>query len=169
VYQESKPLAIVNIQGKGRGIITKTDVTQGEAILRFSGHLVTGKEVRNPNAALQVDQDLFLESQGAIDESLNHSCNPNCYVDFEDLTLRALKDIRHGEELTFDYNTSEYDLMQQDCAFLCHCGSKNCIGNINGFRYAPLEHRKRIEQLLSPFLRRKREKDTWSHGPKKSR
>jgi hypothetical protein len=169
VYLQMKPLYIVNIQGKGQGVVTKKDITQGEKILRFSGQQVTGKEVRNPNTALQVDQDLFLESDGANDECLNHSCNPNCYIDFEDLTLRALKDIRRGEELTFDYNTSEYDLIDQGCAFLCLCGSKHCIGDINGLKYAPLGHRKRIEHLLSPFLRRKMQKETPPHDPKRFR
>ena len=140
----------------------------GETILRFSGQLVTGEEVRNPNAALQVDQDLFLESEGANDENLNHSCHPNCYVDFGDLTLRALEDIRPGEELTFDYNTSEYNLIDQGCTFLCHCGAENCIGHIKGFRYAPLKHRKRISRRLSPFLRRKMQRETRPHDSRDS-
>ncbi len=162
-------LFIVNTQAKGQGVATKEDITQGETILRFSGELITGREVENPNAALQVDRDLFLQSEGAIDDNLNHSCNPNCYVDFENLTLRALKDIKRGDELTLDYNASEYDLVEQGCAFLCHCGSKNCIGSIKGFRYAPVGHKMRMEQLLSPFLRRTMKREMWRREPKRSR
>jgi hypothetical protein len=169
VHQETVSLSIVHLQGKGRGIVTNNDITQGETILEFGGHLVTRRNLRNPNAALQIDEDLFLESDGAIDESLNHSCRPNCYVDFDHLTLVALKNIRRGNELTFNYNASEYDLIDQGCAFVCSCGSETCIGRITGFKHAPLEHKKTIEPLLAPFLRRKMEKETCSDDVKQPR
>jgi uncharacterized protein len=38
---------------------------------------------------------------------VNHSCRPNCYSDIVDdrIWIRALRNIRPGEELTYDYNT----------------------------------------------------------------
>ena len=155
----SKFITIINTVNKGRGIIARKQISKGEVIVNFFGELVPREKVQIPNAALQLDEDLFLESDGTIDENLNHSCNPNCYIDFGRLTLVALKDIPKGEELTFDYNTSEYDLIDQDCSFTCLCGSRDCIGNIKGFRYLPLGHKKKIEFFLSPFLRKKWEEE----------
>ena len=153
-------ISIINNGNKGRGVVAGKHVGKGESILKFFGDLVPRKKVKNPNAALQLDEDLFLKSNGTIDESLNHSCNPNCYIDFEELTLVALKDIHKGEELSFDYNISEYDLIEQDCSFTCLCGSQNCIGEVKGFKYLPLSHKKKIEPFLSPFLKRKMEEST---------
>lgn len=59
---------------------------------------------------------------------INHSCNPNC----EPQCIRghiwviAIRDIKPGEELNYDYG---YDL---DHFFdhPCRCGSKNCVGYI---------------------------------------
>ena len=125
--------------------------------MEFFGEVVVRRSLWNPNAALQIDKDLFLESNGAIDECLNHSCRPNCYIDFKNLTLAALRNIRRGDELTFNYNTSEYDLIDQGCAFVCTCGSDTCIGYVAGFKHAPPEHRKSIQPILAPYLRRMQE------------
>ena len=148
-------ITIIKTKSKGLGIVARKHIRRGERILKFLGELVLQEEVRNPNAALQLDGNLFLESDGSIDENLNHSCNPNCYVDFRQLTLVALKEIQKGEELTFDYNTSEYDLIDQGCSFTCLCGSLNCVGEVKGFRCLPVDHKKKIEPFLSPFLKRK--------------
>lgn len=45
--------------------------------------------------------------RGNVARFINHSCRPNCYVHIIDQTIwiRAAKNIRRGEELTYDYNT----------------------------------------------------------------
>ena len=131
----NRAVRVVDTREKGRGLIAVEEIRKGETILKITGELVPREKVKNPNAALQVDEDLFLESDGTIDENLNHSCDPNCQVDFGSLCLVALKDIAGGEELTFDYNTSEYDLVDQGCAFSCCCGTANCVGHLRGFKY----------------------------------
>lgn len=146
---------VINSENKGLGIVAGKHIKQQEIILKFSGELVPQGKVKNHNAALQLGENLFLESHGAVDERLNHSCSPNCYINFTQLTLIALKAIKTGEELTFDYNTSEYDLIDQGCSFTCLCGSQDCIGNIKGFKYLPISRKKKIELFLSPFLKEK--------------
>ncbi len=44
---------------------------------------------------------------GNVARFINHSCRPNCYVQVvgETIWIRAAKNIRRGEELTYDYNT----------------------------------------------------------------
>ena len=44
---------------------------------------------------------------GNVARYINHACRPNCYVDIEGrhIWIRASRDIRRGEELTYDYNT----------------------------------------------------------------
>ena len=44
---------------------------------------------------------------GNIARFINHSCTPNCYFEVTDKTIwiRAKRDIRRGEEITYDYST----------------------------------------------------------------
>lgn len=59
---------------------------------------------------------------------INHSCDPNCeaWIDGEKIFVHALKSIKAGEELTFDYG---FDI---DCYedHPCRCGSRKCVGYI---------------------------------------
>ena len=60
---------------------------------------------------------------------INHSCDPNCEVYGSGLKVwvYAIKDIKKGEELTYDYGFS-FDENFKD--FPCRCGSKKCVGYI---------------------------------------
>lgn len=60
---------------------------------------------------------------------LNHHCEPNAVI--EGRSLRALRDILPGEGVTFDYNTTEWEMAEP---FDCHCGSPRCMGRITGRR-----------------------------------
>jgi SET domain-containing protein len=44
---------------------------------------------------------------GNVARFINHSCTPNCYFEVVDKTIwiRAARNIRRGEELTYDYRT----------------------------------------------------------------
>ncbi len=60
---------------------------------------------------------------------LNHSCAPTCRV--EGRRLVALRDLAAGEELTFDYNATEWSMAEP---FHCVCGV--CGGSIvRGFAH----------------------------------
>ena len=60
---------------------------------------------------------------------INHSCDPNCETTEIDgrVWIVAIRDIKAGEELTYDYML--YDGAEDDPA-PCHCGSKDCRGTM---------------------------------------
>ena len=60
---------------------------------------------------------------------LNHHCNPNVVVDMERLELRAIRDIAPGEDLTFFYPSTEWEMAEP---FACLCGDMQCLGMISG-------------------------------------
>jgi len=146
-------ITIIKTKNKGNTIISLRDIKKGEIIFKFIGKLKPQKEANKES--LQIDENLFLESTEFFDDNLNHNCNPNCYIDFKNLNLIAKRDIKNGEELSFDYHTSEYDLIDQGYPFKCHCGSNNCIGKIKGFRF--LSNRKKEERMefVSPYIKKK--------------
>jgi len=78
---------------------------------------------------------------------LNHSCDPNAAV--RERQLIAVRPIHPGEDLTFNYNTTEYDMASP---FACHCGSLFCAGQIRGFKYLDRQERERLRPLLNPHL-----------------
>ena len=57
---------------------------------------------------------------------INHSCVPNCEARMEDerIWIVALRDIRAGEELSFNYGYDLQDYEEHPCA----CGAANCVG-----------------------------------------
>ena len=57
---------------------------------------------------------------------LNHSCGPNCDAEQADghIWIVARRDIRAGEEITFNYG---YELESYQ-EHPCNCGAANCIG-----------------------------------------
>jgi hypothetical protein len=59
----------------------------------------------------------------------NHSCDPNVFFDTQVMQLMALKEIKPGDEFTFFYPSTEWDMAQP---FECLCGSEKCLKNISG-------------------------------------
>ncbi|MEK6932743.1 MAG: SET domain-containing methyltransferase [Nanoarchaeota archaeon] len=137
-----------------KGLFAKKIIKKGETIFHFDGQMGDGAHTNAE--ALQIDEDKFLESTAKFDDFLNHSCNPNCCIDWQILNLVALKNIQKDEELSFNYNVSEYDLLEGgNFTFKCKCGSKNCLKEIKGFKYLTHIQRKEIQKFISPFLKNK--------------
>ena len=84
---------------------------------------------------IQIGKDKHIANLDML-SYLNHSCRPNTVFEAESLTLRAIKNISNGEEITFFYPSTEWIL---DRPFLCHCGFHECLGLINGAKFLPLE------------------------------
>ncbi len=104
--------------------------------------------------SMQIDDGVHIEATDpdALENYLNHSCKPNGYIEFRDLTYRALSPIESGEELTFNYKTTEWNMAK---GFQCLCGHNGCYGHIIGFKYLTYDQQKGIEPWLSPFLKKK--------------
>ncbi|GDY28994.1 SET domain-containing protein-lysine N-methyltransferase [Gandjariella thermophila] len=79
---------------------------------------------------------------------MNHSCEPNAMIRGRDVF--ALRTAEPGEEITFDYHTTEYELAEP---FDCRCGSARCVGRVRGFRFLSTAQRERIRPWLADHLR----------------
>ena len=61
---------------------------------------------------------------------MNHSCDPNCDTDIIDgkIWIRSYKNIKKGDELTYDYGfTFDTDDFRDH---VCKCGTRKCVGFI---------------------------------------
>ena len=113
----------------------------GEAIERWTIILMLrGKELSKPTrTSIQVRDKHIEDPRGGY---INHHCEPNAYIEIlpdfvgadpgsqNATTLVAIviakKDIGKGEEITFDYETTETELMEP---FRCDCHGRWISGN----------------------------------------
>lgn len=136
--------------------VARQNIPAGELVLLINGTLVD----RPSRWTIQIGARRHITARDLpLKEMLrrypwrftNHSCDPNsCVVGRR---LVALRDIRAGEEISFNYNTTEYELAEP---FSCHCGSPRCAGTIRGFRYLTQAERESLLPQLAPHLRRRR-------------
>jgi|TARA_B110000914_G_C15399678_1_gene416527 SET domain-containing protein len=122
-----------------RGLYASTNIKKDKIVIYYKGKLITKNETeKNPKYDNEKAIYLFnLNSRYDLDGDfeyntarlINHSCNPNCEVAGKGLKLWifAIKDIKKGEELSYDYGFG-YDENYKD--YVCKCGSKNCCGYI---------------------------------------
>lgn len=62
-------------------------------------------------------------------EYANHSCDPNIFFDTTTMQVICIKDIRPGDEITFFYPSTEWDMAEP---FACHCNAYDCLYQIQG-------------------------------------
>jgi SET domain-containing protein len=73
--------------------------------------------------------------QGNDARWINHSCDPNCETEETDkgrVFIEALRDIRSGEELNYDYCLiiDEKLTKKLKAQYACRCGAANCRGTM---------------------------------------
>lgn len=141
----------------GLGVFTKVHIPEGTAVFEFGGPSVPWSRVPPDARYLQVGPDEFVvEDRGAdyIENYVNHSCQPNLGFVGGSLRMRAIRDIRPGEELFWDYTTSMHE---PGSASECRCGAANCRRVIRSYR----EESPAVRQQLAPItLAYLRETDT---------
>jgi hypothetical protein len=120
---------------------------------------ITGRETTVPTRySLQVGPALHLDQECARDEFdlvrryfwryLDHHCDPTTVI--RDREVFAVRDIAEGDGVTFNYNTTEYDMAEP---FRCHCGSARCVGTVRGARHLTRAQRVELARWLPDYLR----------------
>jgi hypothetical protein len=78
---------------------------------------------------VQTGIDTHITLQPEFLQYINHSCDPSVFFDTGSLELICLKPLQPGDELTFFYPSTEWDMSQP---FVCNCQSAQCLQLING-------------------------------------
>ena len=143
--------------GKGSGSFAIEKITKGEVVASFGGFAVGQKDLKDYSTdrvarSLQLDEANYLLS-GPLPEPgdmINHSCEPNCGA-FGTSSVKAMTDIKIGEELTFDYAMTDSSVYDQ---FDCACSKSNCRGKITGKDWQKSELQEKYNNYFSAFISR---------------
>lgn len=129
----------------GTGIFAKRRIHWGARVIEYIGKRLLHSELMQEIAAgrpesvylFKVHAGVSIDGAIGGNESrfINHSCEPNCEANvFDDrVYIYALRDIRRGEELTFDYQLRRTFLATEetDSSYLhCLCGAATCRGTM---------------------------------------
>ena len=120
----------IKTENKFRSLISKRAYAKGELICEIPTEKIVNKANR---FTVQIGRDRHTDV-GKL-AALNHSCDPNVILDTEHLLMYACKDIEKGDELSFFYPATEWEM---DAPFICLCGSSSCIHVVAGARFLPL-------------------------------
>ena len=131
-----------------KGLFAIADVRKNEVLITYDGPIID----HATRYSIQIDDHKHIEGTEESNAFLNHSCAPNAYVDWSGVSLRALRDLQAGEEITCNYLTTDYELHEK---FLCTCGSPSCYGEIKGFKYLTRRQQLGLEPFLPSFMKRK--------------
>lgn len=105
---------------------------------------------------MELENNIYIDASRLGNQArfINHSCHPNCIVerwnihDEERVCIFASKNIRAGEELTYNY---DFDYWPQ--AMECHCGAFHCISKRNHKRNEKDSSSKKRRKLSKGSMR----------------
>lgn len=137
--------------GTGEGLFAKENFKTGDLIFTWEGVLKKG---RYPyyvgHRWLQIEKCQWIAPfRNNPGWYINHSCNPNSGIK-NSVQIVAIKNITRGEEVTFDYSTSE---SENEWNLKCHCKNKNCRGIIRSYMFLSLELKLKYRDLISEYLK----------------
>ncbi len=130
----------------GKGVFALTDFAKGETIIEYVGEIISWKEAlrRHPHDPTDPNHTFYfhIDEKHVIDAKyggnssrwINHSCKPSCEPDEENgrVFIKALRDIKAGEELNYDYGLVIDAPMTPELKleYPCWCGAKKCRGTL---------------------------------------
>jgi len=114
----------------GYGVFALETINKNKRIIDYAGELISNKQSESREDrylskgciwVFRVNRNWSRDAAvgGNVARFINHSCRPNCWIEVDATTrtiwVRAAKQIRKGQELTYDYNT------EGDKVIPCRC------------------------------------------------
>ena len=145
----------------GQGVFACRAIAAGELLMLWGGVIRTAAEIDAlaethtafASVSFTVWEGFYMTALSPDDPSddaefVNHSCDPNAGMKGQ-LALVARRAIAAGEEVTFDYDTTE---SSPTGGFACTCGSPHCRRVIDGSAWQDAAFRERNRGWLSAYL-----------------
>ncbi|KAK2641634.1 hypothetical protein Ddye_023397 [Dipteronia dyeriana] len=139
-HRPVKKMKLVKTEKCGSGIVADEDIKRGEFVIEYVGEVIDDKTCEErlwkmkhrgeTNFYLcEINRDMVIDAtyKGNKSRYINHSCCPNTemqkwIIDGETrIGIFATRDIKKGENLTYDYQFVQFGADQD-----CHCGAVGC-------------------------------------------
>ena len=130
----------------GKGVFALQDLAEGETLIEYVGEIISWDEAQDrhphdpndPNHTFyfHVNEDRVIDALHGGNSSrwINHSCDANCEADEDNerIFIKAIRNIKAGEELNYDYGLiiDEPYTKKLKAEYPCWCGSANCRGTL---------------------------------------
>jgi uncharacterized protein len=140
----------------GRGVYATRRIRKGTRIVEYVGERISHEVADDRYDAkgnddghtflFVVDDDICIDAGvgGNAARFINHSCNANCETIIEDrrVFIEAIRTIRPGEELGYDYQLTweSSDDPEELKLYACRCGAPQCRGTM--LDVTPLDQKK---------------------------
>jgi hypothetical protein len=116
-YQHNSPFSLsVKRSSAGLGVFTNENIKKKSFVIEYSGELISEEEANrrggrylfNINSRWTVDG----RKHKNLSRYINHSCRPNCApeVKRKKILIYAEKNIKTGEELTYNYGKEYFNM-----------------------------------------------------------
>jgi SET domain-containing protein len=133
-----KKLYVKNSTIEGKGIHALEDIKKHEHIAFLQGSLKHKSSTSKKDALsiplwYGVTKTKWIDPEDSIWRFFNHSCNPNTAIVGTKKVI-ALKNIKKGAELTFDYSMTDGDVLWE---MPCRCGTNKCRTKIQSIQKIP--------------------------------
>jgi uncharacterized protein len=148
-------IIVRNSKVHGNGVFATRKIPADGFIIEYGGKRITQKEADRRKASdpdnpfhtffFSLDSGKLIDGddEGTDARWINHSCDPNCEAREEKgrILIHALRDIKRGEELNYDYGLilEERYTKKVKKDYACLCGAENCRKTL----LAPKEKKKK--------------------------
>src|SRR5882724_3974920 len=128
-----------------KGLFALASIAKDEILIDLNGEETLPSPTRR---SLQIGEGKHAFGSEATVGYLNHGCEPNAFLDFSCLCVRALKDIRAGEEVKINSAATENEMHD---SFQCDCGTPACLRMIRGFKFLTRDQQLKLKPYLAPY------------------
>ena len=142
---------------EGNGLFARRPIRKGEIVAIKGGHILDRRGLarvkgRIAHAYVQIADGFFIGAATAAEVRrnkifINHSCAPNVGI-LGQIIFVTMRDIRAGEELTYDWAMEE----NVPAKTRCRCGAPACRGWLTGQDWKTPALQRKYRRYLSAFL-----------------
>ncbi len=124
-YTPGKFALKVKKSGTGKGLYAQENIPKGSCIIEYTGVVVPEDKISTINCKYLFEVGKNKTINGNVKENtaryINHSCRPNCEADGPEgrVFIFSLKNIKAGEELTYDYGEEYFEEYLSNGRCLC--------------------------------------------------
>ncbi len=154
-------LEVRNTKKYGKGVFSKKDIQKESLLAVFGGYIMTLKEEAQldnsiKDSAHQIYDNLVIGIKNKQEiqsvDFFNHSCEPNAGFKGQ-IFLIAMKNIKRGEEVTFDYamvlgGDEPYEL---DCL----CKKNTCRGKVTNIDWKKRDLQRKYRGYFQWYIQNK--------------